>query len=111
MYVLTQESQFEALKQEHEVLVAYFTTHACDVGEAVLPKVMGLLEEAGVPLVTIDITSLPAVGGQSLVFVAPTLLVFVLGRELDRLSRHFSLSQVQALVERATHIAAEAREA
>lgn len=101
MHTITNEADFEALKQDHDVLVAYFTNNVCSVGEAVFPKVVDLLDGSNIPLVTVDVTAHPSVSGQHVVFTVPTLLVFVFGRELDRISRHFSLAQVEAMIERA----------
>jgi thioredoxin-like negative regulator of GroEL len=101
MHTLTDEAEFEALKGEHDVLVAYFTRDTCSVGESVFPKVAAQLEGSEVPLVSVDVTALPSVAGQHMVFAVPTLLVFVFGREFARHARIFSLSQVEDAVERA----------
>ena len=106
MQVITNTAEFEALKLERDVLVAYFTKDVCDVGHAVLPKIIDLLQDTEVSLATIDVTSLPEVAGQHVVFAVPTILVFVYGREFDRFSRHVSLARVEDSLARARDIVA-----
>jgi len=106
MLTVTDEAELDGLKQAHDVLVVYFTTQVCNVGEAIFPKVYRLLETRGLPLATVDTTALPAISGQHLVFVVPTLLVFVFGRELARFSRHLSMAEVEAAIDRAVELTA-----
>ena len=104
MHHVTTPSEFEALKAAHDVVVAYFTRDTCGIGEAAFPKVAGLLEGSDIPLVPIDTTALPSVAGQHMVFVVPTLVVFVYGREFDRHARHFSIGQVEASIGKARSV-------
>ena len=68
MRQLQNADELDELKNAHDVLVVYFTSSTCGVGDAVLVKVEALLDEMDLPGVVVNITDLPAVGGQHLVF-------------------------------------------
>lgn len=101
MMSLTDKAELETLKRQHDIVVAYFTANTCDVGEALLPKVSDLLEASDVKGVVISTYEWPTISGQLLVLVVPTIVLFVCGREFDRMSRHLSLAQVEASIARA----------
>jgi thioredoxin-like negative regulator of GroEL len=50
--------------------------------------------------VYIDINQNPLFKGQYMVFTVPTIILFNQGRELQRFSRHISLQELEAYLER-----------
>lgn len=90
-----------ALKNQDAFLV-YFNSNSCNVGEALAPKIMKLMEEK-FPLMKfyfVDIEMNPEIAAQYSVFVEPTILCFFAGKEGLRKSRHFSISEVEKAIER-----------
>jgi len=82
------------LINEADKLVAYFSFPECSVCKSLRPKVEGLVEKfPDFEYAYIDIHKHPALGGQFLVFAAPTIIYFENGKELMRLSRFFSISR------------------
>jgi len=54
----------------------------------------------GIEFLYIDIKLHPDISGQYLVFSIPTILVFVSGKEHTRFSRHFSMDDLNAILEK-----------
>lgn len=95
-------NEFDKVLQEQEAFLLYFNSSSCQVGEAVAPKIMKLLEEK-FPLVKfyfVDIHFSPDVSAHFSVFVEPTVLTFFAGKETTRKSRHFSLDELESSIER-----------
>ncbi|AWV89351.1 thioredoxin family protein [Bradymonas sediminis] len=104
MIELSSLAQLDALKSEHEVLLVYFTPPSCSVGVSLFDRVSAQVQARAVSAARVDTTAYPAIAGQHLVLAFPTILVFVYGREFERLSRVFSMSDVERALERALEI-------
>ena len=84
----------EIIRAEQGVL-AYFSTRQCTVCKVLRPKVEALVSQyPGMRFLYIDTEEYPALGGQHLVFAAPTLILFNEGREVKRFSRNVSLGDL-----------------
>ena len=97
----TEEELDKVLKENMGVLL-YFSTFKCNVGEALEPKVIKMLNEnfPKIPFYYIDMQMLPEVAAKHGVFVEPTILVFFDGRETIRKSRLISIPDLAASIER-----------
>lgn len=83
-----------------ELLLVYISTPTCSACEALLPKVEALIHRHDIGGLHVDASVLPAIAGAHSVFTAPTLLLFVDGREARRWSRYFSLAEVDDALDR-----------
>ncbi|MGD9489484.1 MAG: thioredoxin family protein [Calditrichaceae bacterium] len=92
--------------QESPFLVAYFSYPECNVCQVLRPKVENLANKyEGVDFLYINTHEHPLVSGQHMVFAVPTIVLFSEGREIRRFSRHFSMQDLEAFLNRAVSIA------
>ncbi len=94
--------EFLKLKESEPALLGYFSTEACNVCKVLKPKVAELIqtEFPQIKLAYIKSDKLPVVAAQNQVFAAPTILVFIEGREYIRKSRNIGISELQQEIER-----------
>ena len=94
--------EFLKLKEEESAVLAYFSTEVCNVCKVLKPKVEELIEAEfpKIKLAYIKSDKLPEVAAQNQVFAAPTILVFIDGREYIRKSRNIGISELQREIER-----------
>lgn len=93
---------FDSALTNQEAFLVYFNSNSCNVGEALAPKIMKLIEEE-FPLMKfyfVDIEMNPEIAAHYSVFVEPTILCFFAGKESLRKSRHFSMGEVEKAIER-----------
>ena len=78
------------------VLVVYFSYPTCNVCRVLRPKVEEMLQYyPEIDFLYIDIHRNPVIAGQHLVFAAPTIIIFLSGKEMKRLSRFISITELQ----------------
>jgi len=94
--------EFNKALNENEAMLVYFNSNSCNVGEAIAPKVMNLIEEkfSKIQFYFVDREMSPEIAAQHSVFVEPTILVFFAGKETIRKSRHFSIDELEMSIER-----------
>ena len=94
--------EFLELKEKEPALLGYFSTEACNVCKVLKPKVEELVQAKfpKIKLAYIKSDKLPEVAAQNQVFAAPTILVFIEGRESIRKSRNIGISELQREIER-----------
>ena len=99
---INSEVQFSAAIEKHPAVLFYFSTLSCSVGEALEPKVRDLvfLEFPKIEFMWIDMNASPEILGANQVFVEPTILLFVHGKEYLRRSRHINLRELQGSIQR-----------
>lgn len=99
---LNNMDEFQAALQENDAMITYFNSSSCNVGEALAPKVMKLLDEKfpKVKFFYVDRELSPDIAGHYSVFVEPTILIFFVGKETLRKSRHFSIDELEAAIQR-----------
>ena len=101
------EIDLENALDSRRAILMYFSTLSCSVGEALEPKVRALIQEK-YPLIDfawIDMNAMPEVSAQNQVFVEPTLLLFIDGREHMRKSRNVHLSDLDRSIQRIYELA------
>ncbi|OPL09224.1 MAG: hypothetical protein AVO33_07105 [delta proteobacterium ML8_F1] len=101
MQTINQLAPIKAVIGENRMTLAYFTTTDCNLCKDLFPKVEKMLEDF--PLITglraeADIE--PALVGEYGVFVVPTLILFVEGKETLRRARTISVPEVAEAVSR-----------
>ena len=94
--------EFLKLKEKEPTVLAYFSTEACNVCKVLKPKVAELIQSKfpKIKLAYIKSDKLPEVAAQNQVFTAPTILVFIEGREYIRKSRNIGISELHREIER-----------
>ncbi|MEZ4458980.1 MAG: hypothetical protein R3E66_04490 [bacterium] len=107
MIEVTNEAHLADLKATNDVLLVYLAPPSCNVGESLLDKVTDVLAGRSVGAAHVDTSAHPAIAGQHLVLAFPTILVFVYGREFDRLSRIISIADLERSLDRATAIVSD----
>lgn len=97
------DMMFEKIRNA-PMLLAYFSTPQCNVCEVLRPKVEELLKEyPSVEFLFVDSISHPAVSGQHLVFAAPTIILFMDGREMQRYSRNLAMYDLERALDLMTN--------
>jgi len=104
-FINTQE-EFDTALRELDAFMVYFNSSSCNVGEALAPKVMKLIEEkyAKIKFFYVDREMSPEVAAKYSVFVEPTILGFFMGKETLRKSRHFSMGELEEVIARPYHL-------
>jgi len=94
--------EFTKLKETEPALLGYFSTEACNVCKVLKPKVAELVkaEFPKIKMAYVKSDILPEVAAQHQVFAAPTILVFLDGREYIRKSRNIGISELHREIER-----------
>ena len=83
-------------------VIFYFATMSCVVGEALEPKVRTLIKEEFPQLIFsfVDMNLAPELCASQQVFVEPTILLFIDGKESMRKSRHIGISELEQTLSR-----------
>lgn len=94
-------SDFKETVSQKPMYVAYFSTPQCNVCKVLRPKVEELVEQyENIGFVYLNTVEKPEIAGQFTVFSVPTVIIFAEGREYKRLSRSFSIDEIQDYFER-----------
>ena len=94
-------NELQEVLTKHELTLLYFSTPSCNVCKVLRPKVEELLSETPPwHFEYINTEESMEVAGQHMVFAVPTLLLMADGREIARFSRHFSMHELEAPVQR-----------
>lgn len=93
--------EIEQKVNEKPVVVTYFSHDECNVCKVLRPQVKDMVERfTQADFVYVNTKESPEASGQHMVFAVPTIIVFYEGREARRFSRHFSMQDFKALMER-----------
>ena len=86
-----------ALLSEEDALLIYFSTASCNVCKVLKPQVETLITDSfpNMKMVFVDSEQFPELAASFRVFVAPTVLVFLAGKEYLRKSRAFGLNELK----------------
>jgi thioredoxin-like negative regulator of GroEL len=94
---------FNRKTAENPLIVCYFSHDECNVCKVLKPQVRAIVEEFDQAyFMYVNTKESPEVGGQFMVFAVPTIILFYEGREAKRYSRHISLQDFRAFLERMT---------
>ena len=87
--------------QQEEIVLAYFTTTNCKLCKDLFPKIERMLEDypkiTGVKAES-DIDQ--RIVGEYKVFMVPTVILFIQGKETIRLSRNISIPELKSKIDR-----------
>ena len=98
---MTLETIEQTLSTELAVAL-YFSAPTCNVCHALKPKLLEAFDAnfQQLSVISIDISETPEIASYFGVFSIPTLLVYLDGKEFLRKSRHMSVDQVVAEIQR-----------
>ena len=90
-------------------ILFYFGTNSCSVGEALEPKVRNLINKKypKINFCFIDMNLSQELSASKQVFVEPTILLYLDGKEFLRKSRHIGLVELDMAIERIYPLAFE----
>lgn len=87
--------------QQQHICVVFIKTEQCGVCDAVLDKTKSMLTRYSlVESILVNLHELPEVSGTYLVFTAPTILLFVEGKEVYRASRFVVFGELEKTIAR-----------
>lgn len=106
---ITTEEEFQEVLRDNLGVLFYFSAISCNVGEALEPKVLNLLENnyPKIPFYYVDMNASPEISAKNSVFVEPTILVFFDGKETIRKSRIISIQDLSNAISRIYKLAFE----
>ena len=93
---ISDAESFQGIIAQERAVLFYFSTQSCSVGEALEPKVRELLTESfpRIHYCWADMSTVVELCASQQVFVEPTILLFVDGKETLRRSRHISIAEL-----------------
>lgn len=102
MRTVSTEKELDQIIENNQAVLLYFSTVSCSVGEALEPKVEDMVTSRfpELELVFVDMNALSKASAKNQVFVEPTLLLFVEGKESMRKSRHISMLDLEDNLQR-----------
>lgn len=90
---------------EQPMVLAYFTTTGCNVCKDLFPKMETMMESfPDAQLVRVEVDQMTELVGAYQVFMVPTVVLFVEGRETIRRARTFSVEEVAQQLDRYTDL-------
>ncbi len=94
--------ELQTIINKELVVLVYFNTKTCSVGEAILPKVESLIKKyfPKIKIFTVDLNFSPEISTHYNVFVEPTILVFYDGKETIRKSRNIGIHELKDAIKR-----------
>lgn len=94
-------SEIKAHIECHEISLVFIKMANCGVCDVVFEKTEKLLQKySQVKGVAVSIEKTPAIAGEFLVFTAPTILLFLHGKEVFRQSRFVIFEQLEEALDR-----------
>ncbi|MCK5808353.1 thioredoxin family protein [bacterium] len=94
------EQVLESKKQDG--VLFYFSTRQCHVCKVLKPKIYDMLQKhyPKIEMHYIDTEKIPEAGGHFSVFAAPTIILFLDGKEFIRQSRNIGVMELASHIER-----------
>jgi thioredoxin len=94
-------TEFKEELNRQPIVISYFSYPECTVCKVLRPKIEALSSQYNlVGFKYLDTKEHPEIAGQYSIFTVPSILIFVEGKESKRLSRNFSVKDVQDFIER-----------
>lgn len=87
-------------------MVLYFTTPGCNVCQSLKPGIKKMLQEEFPKMVwcEIDCDKHPEISAQMGIFTVPTIVLYIDGKEVARLVRHFGIQNLREKLNRPYHL-------
>ncbi len=97
--------ELKTILAEYPLTVLYFSTPTCSVCRVLRPRVETFIQDQ--PLwhfQYVNTEESREIAGQHLIFAVPTILLVAEGREIERLSRHFGMHELEEPIRRHTEL-------
>jgi len=109
MLTVHTKEEFLNLIKENRGVLFYFSTTSCAVGETLEPKVKNLVAKKYQKIIfcSIDMNASPELCASHQIFVEPSILLFIDGKEFIRLSRNIGLVPLEKSISRIYQLAFE----
>jgi len=106
MRIVSTNQELEELLRQHDVVLIYFSSPGCQVCHVLKPKVEAVVTERfpQVEILDVNIALAPELAANYSVFAAPTIIIWVEGKESVRWSRTISVDNVVAALKRYTEL-------
>ena len=93
--------QINEILQNNDCVIVHFSSPHCGICHSLKPKFVDLKTEyKDLQVLEIDITTSMEITSYYSVFTAPTVIVFLYGRESGRFSRSFGIGQISKTIDR-----------
>ena len=93
--------QFNEILWQNDCVVVYFSLPNCGVCISLKPKVISIANSyENLKVLDIDVATSPEIANRFGVFTAPTVIVFLCGKESGRFSRSFGVGQISSILDR-----------
>ena len=104
---INNQAELDQILRDNLGVLLYFSRQTCNVGEALEPKVIKMLEDKfpKIPFYFVDMDKTPDVAAKYSVFVEPTIIVAFDGKETIRKSRIISVPELETAIQRIYDIA------
>jgi len=86
--------------QIEEMVILYVKSHSCNVCVELLPKVQEIADKEKIRFIPIQIEDHREVGSEYNIFSAPTIILFVMGKESYRQGRFLVPSELTATIKK-----------
>lgn len=88
--------QIDALKNENDMMLIYFSSESCGVCKSILPRLLMLLTKyPHVKAVRAELSDAPELAAACSIFTVPALILFVMGKESLREAEFISLTELE----------------
>jgi len=106
MRIVSTNQAVEELLRQHDVVLIYFSSPDCQVCHVLKPKIEAVVNERfpQVEMLDVNIALAPELAAIYSVFAAPTIIIWVEGKESVRWSRTISVDSVVAALKRYTEL-------
>ncbi len=106
MITTTSLASFNQMISKEEIVLSYFSHDKCSVCKVLLPKIEQLLSEE-FPKAILNYCNMEInteIAAHNSVFTAPTIIIYVQGKEYKRYSRNLSLMVLKEDLARPYHL-------
>ncbi len=105
MLIIDDSKDLESLIQMKEIVVVLMSDMSCGVCLAIYPELESMSQIfPDVIFSFVDMTIAKKLIGQHMIFVYPTIIIFVQGKETVRFERLFSMIDVESTISRYTEL-------
>ncbi len=100
--VINNTGEYLKALEENPACLFYFSHENCNVCKTLKPKTENLIQEKfpKISLFYVNIVKNPGISGKTGIFAAPTLVLYLQGKESLRKSRNFSLQEFEQELDR-----------
>lgn len=101
MLAIDNPNSLDHLIQRTDIVVMLMSDMSCNVCLAIYPELEAMSQRfSDVIFASADVSSMQNLVGQYMIFLYPTIIVFVMGKETVRFERLFSLKDVESSINR-----------